>query len=467
MSIKKVLNNVNSNADLLSYMINNDPTLGELPLPVQGESLVPIGKLIMHTERYKNAFINMINKIGLTVIDRNYWENPWETFTERGTLNIGESVEEVATDISDVFDYNKYVNNATHFLETVVPHVMTYIHPLNFQKYYKTTTSDAQMAMAFTRTDGLFDLIEQVTEMNWEGYKYDKYVVNKYMLCRRILDGTITPVNIVNYGTKTARQRVTDMKNTSNKMVFRSPNYNPAGLRKATAFQNQIMILDTFVEAEISTEVLATSFFRNDAEFKTRLAMIDGFDNHDTLRLQMLLEDQYEPFTEAELTALANVAGVIIDREWFQNYNYAWDNEADPNASGTRTTEFFNPETLKNNHWLHVWKVLSTSPFKQAVVFLKNVTPAVSSVTVSPATATISAGAELKMSATVVTVGFANKAVDWKVETATEGASATIAKDGTLKIAAGTPAGAEFTVTATSIFDSSKTGTATISTPAA
>ena len=466
MSVKKVLNNVRNNAELLSYMINSDPVLGEIDLPVQGQSIAPIGRLIMSTERYKNAFINMLNKIGLTVIDRNYWEDPWETFTERGTLNLGQSVEEVGVDIADVFDYNTYVNNATHFLENVVPNVLSYIHELNFQKFYKTTTSDDQMAMAFTREDGLFDLIEVIIGSLWEGYKYDKYIVNKYMLCRRILDGTVTSVEIDGYASLTARERVTEMKSVSNKMTFRSPNYNPAGLRKATSFDNQIMILDTYADAEISTEVLATSFFRNDAEFKTRLALIDGFGSHDTTRLTEVLGDQYVPFTEAEITALNNIAGVIIDREWFQNYNYAFNNDAET-ANGTRATEFFNPETLKNNHWLHAWKVLSTSPFKQAVVFTKDVTPAVSTVTVSPATATISAGAEIQMSAAVVTTGFANKAVAWSVATSTEGASATITKGGLLKISADTPAEATFTVTATSIFDSTKTGTATISTPAA
>lgn len=465
MSTKKVLGAKN-NAELLSYIINSDPVLGEIDLPVQGQSIAPIGKLIMSTERYKNAFINMLNKIGLMVIDRNYWEDPWETFTERGTLNYGQSVEEVAVDIADVFDYNTYVNNATHFLENVVPNVLTYIHDLNFQKFYKTTTSDDQMAMAFTREDGLFDIIEAIVGSLWEGYKYDKYIVNKYMLCRRILDGTVTSVEIDGYASLTARERVTEMKSVSNKMTFRSPNYNPAGLRIATSFDNQIMILDTYADAEISTEVLATSFFRNDAEFKTRLALIDGFGNHDTARLTEVLGNQYVAFTEAELTALNNVAGVIIDREWFQNYNYAFNNDAET-ANGTRATEFFNGETLRNNHWLHVWKVLSTSPFKQAVVFTKDVTPAITSVTVSPATATISAGAEIQMSAAVVTTGFANKAVAWSVATSTEGASATITKGGLLKISADTPAEATFTVTATSIYDSTKTGTATISTPAA
>lgn len=415
MSLNKVLN-VKSDAELLSYIINVTPELAsEIDLPVQGQSLAPIGKLIMSNERFKNAFINTINVIGLTIIDRNYWEDPWETFTERGSINFGQSVRELAVDIADVYDYNQYVENATHFLENVVPNVFNYIHELNFQKFYKTTTSDDQMAMAFNVEGGLMQMIESIIGSLWEGYKYDKYIVNKYMLCRRILDGTVTSVEIDNYASLTPRQRVTKMKSISNKMTFRSPNYNPAGLRIATAFGDQIMILDTDSDAEVSTEVLATSFFRNDADFKSNLALIDGYGNHDTARLAQVLGTQYLPFTDAELSALNNIPAVIVDREFFQNYNYAFNAEAET-ANGTRATNFFNPETLRNNHWLHVWKVLSTSPFKQAVVFTKNIAPAVSSVSVTPSTATTTPGQTLKLSATVATTGFANKAVSWSID---------------------------------------------------
>lgn len=423
MGLNKVLS-VKSDAELMSYIINTTPELAsEIDLPVQGQSLAPIGKLIMSNERYKNAFINTINVIGLTVIDRNYWEDPWETFTERGSLQFGQTVREIAVDIADVYDYNAYVESATHFLENVVPNVYNYLHELNFQKFYKTTTSDDQMAMAFNTEGGLMQLIESIIGSLWEGYKYDKYIVNKYMLCRRILDGTITSVEIDNYDSLTARQRVTAMKNIANKMTFRNPNYNPAGLRIATPFADQIMILDTDSEAEISTEVLATSFFRNDAEFKSQLALIDGYGNHDTARLAEVLGSQYIPFTSDELAALANIPAVIVDREFFQNYNYAFNAEGE-SANGTRTTNFFNGETLRNNHWLHVWKVLSTSPFKQAVVFTKNVTPAITSVSVTPSTATAAAGQNVQLSATVATTGFANKAVTWSIEKDSESTAA-------------------------------------------
>lgn len=466
MALDKVLN-VKSDAELLSYIINVTPELtSEIDLPVQGESLAPIGKLIMSNERFKNAFINTINLIGLTVIDRNYWENPWEGFTERGTLNWGQSVRELIVDIADVYDYNTYANNATHFLQNVVPNVYNYIHEVNYQKFYKTTTSDEQMAMAFNTEGGLMDLIEKVIGSLYEGYKYDKYLVDKYMLCRRIVDGTITSVEIDNYASLTPRQRVSFIKNISNKMTFRSPNYNPAGVHVATPFADQIMILNTDFEADLSTEVLATSFFIDQAKFKSDLALVDGYGNHDSARLAELLGDAYVPFTEAELTALAAVPAVIVDREFFQDYNYSLDNMADGSTNGTRATSFFNPETLINNHWLHTWKVISTSPFKQAVVFTKDIAPAITSVTVSPSTATVTQGQSLKLTAAVVTTGFANKAVTWSVATSTEGAEATIDQNGVLTVSSTTPAEATFTVTATSIYDTTKTGTATVSTPA-
>lgn len=467
MPLSKVLKAAND-SELLSYIINVTPELTtEIDLPVQGESIAPIGKIIMSNERFKNAFINTINLIGLTVIDRNYWEDPWEGFTERGTLNYGQSVRELIVDIADVYDYNTYANNPTHFLQNVVPNVYNYIHEVNYQKFYKTTTSDEQMAMAFNTEGGLMDLIEKIIGSLYEGYKYDKYIVNKYMLCRRILDGTITSVEIDGYNSLTPRQRVAFIKNISNKMTFRSPNYNPAGVRVATPFADQIMILNTDFEADLSTDVLATSFFIDQAKFKTDLALIDGYGNHDTARLTELLGSAYIPFTDAELTALAGIPCVIIDREFFQDYNYSLDNAVDVATNGTRSTNFYNPETLKNNHWLHTWKVVSTSPFKQAVVFTKDVTPAVSSVTVSPSTAVVTQGQSLQLSATVVTTGFANKAVTWTVATSTEGADATITEAGVLTISADTPAEASFTVTATSVYDSTKTGTATVTTPEA
>ena len=85
-----------NNAELLSYIINQDPVLSaEIDLPVQGESIAPIGQLIVNNERYKNAFLNICNVIGLTVIQDKRWRSPWDNFTEKGQLPMGQTIREI------------------------------------------------------------------------------------------------------------------------------------------------------------------------------------------------------------------------------------------------------------------------------------------------------------------------------------------------------------------------------------
>lgn len=459
MALKNVLK-ATTDSELLSYIINVTPELqSEIDLPVQGQSIKPIGRIILDNDRYKNAFINTVNLIGLTAIKRNAWDNPWD-FTTRGTLRFGQQIREIINDLCNVYDYNDVSNDATRFLESVVPNVYNYMHEVNFQKYYEQTTSDEQLAMAFDSEGGLFELIDDLTSMLYESMMYDRYIVDKYMLCRRILDGTMTSIKIENYANLTPRQRVSALKSISNKMTFRSPNYNPAGVRRATSFDKQIAIINTEFEADFSTEVLATSYFRDEAEMKSRMKLIDGFNNHDTARLTEVLGNQYVPFTEEELTELENIPAVIISDEWFMDYDYSLDANAP-----TKQTDFYNPTTLKRNIFLHSWRVFSTSPFEQGVVFTSE-TPTVNSVTVSPSQSSVSAGLSIQLQAVVDTNGFANKAVQWSVEKADgEVTKVTVDANGLVMIPSDfvtTQTAPQVTIRATSIFNPTVYGEATI-----
>lgn len=463
--------NVKSSAELLSYIINQTPVLREnIDLPVQGQSINPIGKIIMNNVVYKNAFLNTINLIGLTVITRNNWRNPWEDFTDKGTLSWGQQVREVICDIADIYDYNEMLPHETNFIKTVVPNVLSYIHEINYQKFYKTSTSDEQIAMAFERGD-LFTLIDQIVNSLYEGYQYDMYLVAKYVLARRILDGTVTAYQITDFSTKTDREIVAEIKAQSNKMTFRSPNYNPAGIRKATSFDDQFAIVSSDFDARFSTMVLSTSYFRSDADMKARLELTESFGTIDSDRLNEIFAQRdsngdiktgyyvagYTPLTSTELSALEEIPCVIVGRDFFQFYKWSFDNSTE----GLRKTEFFNPQTMKTNHWLHVWAVVSTSPFENALVITQTA-QGVTSVTVSPSTATISAGNSVDLSATVVTTGFANKAVTWSVDSTSAAAGITIDQKGHLVIPAGVTTVQSVTATATSVFDNTVTGTATI-----
>ena len=130
-----------------------------------------------------------------------------------------------------------------------------------------------------------------------------------------------------------------------------------------------------------------------------------------------------------------------------------------------KQTEFYNPQTLENNHFLHAWRVFSTSPFENGVVFGK-VAPAVKSVSVSPAQSSATAGIPVQLTALVETEGFANKSVVWTVVNGKEG-GVTVTQNGLVNIPVGyTPTGETpenaVKIKATSVFDKTKSAEASI-----
>ena len=401
--------------------------------------------------QFQDFFDVDINAIKLTDLDgldlKKYHmiidpEDVYLVNEEEDTISYDDDGNEIAMDSDDNLGiYNEYVNRSHDMLKTEVPNVLSYLHEINYQKFYKTTTSDEQMAMAFERGD-LFSLIDEIINSLYEGMEYDYYLVSKYVLARRILDGTVTAIQISNFDSKTDREIVSEIKKVSNDMTFRSPKFNPAGIRKATKFDDQFAIVSTLFDARFTTNVLATSYFRSDAEMKAHMELCDGFGNFDMPRLAEVFAkrdangdvivgqyvDGYVPLTSDEMTALNEMPVVIVGRDFFQMYKYGLDNMAEG-----RKTEFFNPQTLRTNHWLHIWGAVSTSPFENAVAFTQTA-QGVTSVSVSPSTASVTKGQKLQLTATVATTGFANKAVSWGINSVAETAGATINESGLLNV---------------------------------
>ena len=112
------------------------------------------------------------------------------------------------------------------------------------------------------------------------------------------------------------------------------------------------------------------------------------------------------------------------------------------------------------NYFYHVWKTFSVSPFANAAVFVPG-TPAVSSVTVTPATATVAAGQSINLTCVVATTNFAPQTVTWSVS---DGDEDWISVDiyGKVTLAADATSEDTATITATSTVDGTKTDTCVI-----
>lgn len=415
-------------------------------------SVRTIGNVMMNYEPLQNEFLSALyNRIGRVLITSKMYYNPWAPF-KKGLMELGETVEEVFVNIAKAHTFNPE-KAESEFMKREIPDVRAAFHTMNYQKFYKATISNDQLRQAFLSWQGITDLIAKIVDAMYTAHNLDEFQVTKYMLARNILNGMLYGHTVPTVSKDNASDIVTEVKAISNELVYDTPNYNIAGVYTFTDKNDQFIITTARFDAIMDVNVLAAAFNMDKAEFMGHRVQIDGFDRIDEKRMAELFADDpnagYVPLTADEKAALAAVPAIIIDRDYFMIFDNLY-----------KFTEDYNGEGLYWQYWYHAWKTFSTSPFANGVVFVPGV-QSVTSVTVSPATATVNKGNMLQLNATVETENFAPTSVVWSVNSEISTISAT----GLLTVPV-TETAETLTVTATSTFDDTKTGTATTTVPA-
>lgn len=461
MAASKVLK-VNNSIELSSYIIgqmNLVPGIGEIALPTNKMSLAQIGETILDTPAHRNAFYNVINQLAGVVMTRSYYDFPYGWML-KDSFTYGEGVEEVDCDIVDPIDYRYAVEHPEDVLSNYIPDVKSIIHPVNMAKIYPVTINYNDASYAFQSEDGLFSFIDMIAEKLYESAKIDLFFLIKYLIQKRIISGTVAAEYIDGYDNMESDKQIAAIKGIINRMIAPTRKYNPAGLMKGVNFKDMTLIIDGETEANMSTLTLAKAFNRSDADFQTSFAMIDDWTSNDFDRLAKLIPD-VEEFTQDEKNLLSTVKAFCSTRDWWQIRDKDIQFNA-INTNGGNVTEFENPLTLTKNRFLHVQRILATSPFQPAF-FVTAEEPTVTSVTVAPSEldyTSVPVKVETVLTAAVVTTGGANKSVFWSVDDTASAAGVSVDITGKITIPANYEG--EFEVTATSVFDSSKKDTATI-----
>lgn len=410
------------------------------------DSIRSIGTILMTYPGLQNEFLsNLINRVGMVLITNKMFDNPWNVF-KRGTIEFGETIEEVFVNIAKPFQFDPAVAENKVFAREV-PDVRAAFHILNYQKFYKQTIQQEQLRQAFLSWNGVNDLIAKIVDGMYSSANYDEFIAMKYMIARHILDGDLYATEIPAITTDNMKQITSTIKGVSNSFTFMSNKYNMAGVANYSNKEDQFLILNSGFDASMDVEVLAASFNMDKAEFMGHRVLVDNFGELDDARLEELFgtEPDYTPITPDEKTALNAIPGIIVDRDWFMIFDNL-----------TYFTEQYNGEGLYWNYWYHVWKILSVSPFANASVFVPD-TPSVTSVAINPSSANVTAGQSVQLTAVVETENFAPKSVTWEIKPAVAGFSV---ENGLVKTT--TEATGSATVVATSTFDTSKSGQATI-----
>lgn len=435
-----------SSVDILNAIRNSASTNYRDFVPTANntvESIRGIGEIIMQYTPLQNEFLNaLVNRIARVIITSKMYSNPLSMF-KKGLIDFGETIEEIFVNIANPHQYDVEESENKVFAREI-PDVRAAFHTLNYKKFYKQTIQNKDLNQAFLSWDGITDLISKIVNAMYTAANYDEFVTTKYMLAKAILDGRLTAITVDGNDAKAA---VTTIKGVSNSLTFMSNNYNVAGVQTFTDKNDQYLLVNSQFDSEIDVEVLASAFNMSKAEFMGHRILIDGFGTLDVARLNALFKDDpnYTEPSEDTLKALNAIPAVLVDKNFFMIFDNMYE-----------FTENYNGQGLYWNYFYHTWKTFSMSPFANALVFVP-AEPSVTSVTVSPSAVTCKKGQSVQLSVKVETENYAPKTVNWTSDT--EGVTVDI--NGLVTVSSSV-SGTTATITATSTYDSKKSGTCTV-----
>lgn len=329
----------------------------KIPKVSTERDLTGVGSILYGYPALANEFIgSLVNRIAQVRIKSATFNNPYRDL-KKGFLEFGETVEEVFVTLAKAREFSPEKAEQRE-LKRTIPDVRTAFHCINIKCQYPITIQNEDLRQAFMSFAGVEDLIAKIIDSVYRGAEYDEFLLFKYLMIKGITSGKLAPVAINMSDIKNAAIKCREI---SNAFTFISNKYNSAGVHTNTGKDEQYIFMDAAFNAEFDVDVLASAFNMEKADFMGHLKLIDDWTTFDNERFSEIVDEttSVEPVTAAELAIMANVKAVLVDGEFFQVYDALATMSEKHVASG-----------LYWNYFYNAWKVVSTSPFSNAVVFV-------------------------------------------------------------------------------------------------
>lgn len=396
------------------------------------ENLHEVGDAILTYEAQANEFVNaLVNRIGLVILNNRMATNPLAAL-KKGRLAVGETIEEIYIDVIKAQTYDPRAAQDTLF-KRHLPNVSSVFHSVDSQLNYPLTISNEQLRKAFMSYDSLDRFIAGLVDSMYKSATLDEFIQMKQLISEWNNNGRfiIEPITAVT-DAASAHEAMIKIKAVSDGMTIFNNQMNYAGVWTSTPKDEQYLITTPDFNARMDVDVLAAAFHMDKAEFAGHVIVVDNIGD--------LGDDGIE--------------AILVDKNWYQVYDYL------------RTFKTaYNGEGLYWNYFYHVWMVYSLSPFANAVAF-GTATPTVTAVTVTPTAATVKAGGTVQITTSVTGTGDPTSKCTFALTGNTD--PETVVNTMGKVILGSKETGSlgnsknQITVTATSVQDTSKTATCTI-----
>lgn len=346
-----ILNTIRANASLEYQSL--------VPTVATATDIPKVGEVLYGYPALANQFINaLVNRIAAVRVKSATFNNAYAEL-KKGYLEFGETVEEVFVNIAKAREFSAEKAEARE-LKRSLPDVRSAFHTMNYRVQYPVTIQDEDLRMAFLSMNGVQDLIAKIVDSVYTAAEYDEYLLFKYLIIKAVAHGKMHPIAVDDSDIKNAGVA---FRGASNQLTFMGTEYNASGVHTTTPKADQFIFMDSLFNAQYDVNVLASAFNMDKADFMGRLKLIDSFDTFDNERFEVIMagSDMIDEVTSAELAVMQNVLAVLVDREWFQIYDNA-----------NKFTEKYVASGMYWNYFYNVWKTVSSSPFSNAIVFVKD-----------------------------------------------------------------------------------------------
>ena len=316
-----------------------------------------VGEILYGYPNLANQFLSsLINRIASVRVKSAVFNNAYAEL-KKGYLEFGETVEEVFVQIAKAREFSPEKAESRE-LKRTIPDVRSAFHTMNWRVEYPVTIQNNDLRTAFLSENGVQDLIARIVDAIYTAAEYDEFLLFKYLIIKAVSHGKMYPVA---FDATDMAEGAIAFRGASNKLTFMSNAYNASGVHTTTPKADQYIFMDADFNAAFDVSVLSAAFNMDKAEFMGKLKLIDDFTTFDNDRFDVIRAncDMLEEVTSAELTLMADVKAILIDKEWFQVYDNLAQFDEKYVASG-----------MYWNYFYHIWKTVSSSPFSNAIVFV-------------------------------------------------------------------------------------------------
>lgn len=436
---KITVQNVNQNLgitntfDIINAIRNSDPFFETYVPLASAENVADVGNAIMINKVVQNQFINtLINRIGLVIINQLSLQNPLKRF-KKGFMPTGYSIQEIFVDLAKGLKYDAEESEEKVFARTI-PNVHVLYHELNRQDFYPLTIQDDTIKQAFVSWEKFGDFVAQLINSIYntaevDEYKYMKLALDNYyskgLFKVEAIDDPLTSNVAMTDFVKRIRAMVTRMT-----LPQGSRNYNSVAVHTRSELEGLHLFIDADLMATMDVDVLARAFNMNSTTFLANVTILDDL-----------------------AVKSKGVRAMLVDESIFMVYD-----------TKQEFASIQNPRGLYTNYYFHVWQIISTSRFANAVAFVtKEEAKPVTQVIVSPTILELKAGRTHTFDAFIRQTNNEKYDIVWGVVPSVSGtviaSGTTINSDGVLTLAENQIG--ELKVTATVTYTSGTGETAT------